>query len=524
MVEATGPSGAVAAFSVTATNTCQPNVPVTCLPPSGSTFPLSTNTVTCVAVDAFGVTNPAAFLVIVRSPDTAPPVLTGPTNPMVIALAGQCAAGVSFTVTATDDWDPAPVVTCVPPSGSSFPVGRTTVLCTAVDATGNSATYAFPVSVSPSRELGLPGETWTARATNRNWLCVASSADGTKLVAVVRNGQVYTSADSGVTWTPRLTDANRDWMSVASSADGTKLVAVLDGGPIYASTNSGVTWTARESNRGWYSVASSVDGNRLVAADAGTALGSGGQIYTSTSLVPLMVAPTLLGATNRVAEATGLSGTVATFSITATNTCQPNVPVICLPPSGSTFPLGVTLVTCVAVDAFGGVNSATFLMSVVVAVPPVLMCPTNLVVTAPPGQCEASATFTATATDNVDPTPVVTCVPPSGSSFPVGRTTVHCTAVDASGHSSTCSFTVSVSPASAAGPAGEIWTPHDSSRDWRCVASSADGTKLVAGIANGNGWGGRHRFTPRPTPGRLGHHAALAAWCLPSLRRRMAPS
>ena len=38
---------------------------------------------------------------------------------------------------------------------------------------------------------------------------------------------------------------DRDWGSIASSADGTKLVAAVGGpgGHIYTSTNSGVTWT-----------------------------------------------------------------------------------------------------------------------------------------------------------------------------------------------------------------------------------------------------------------------------------------
>ena len=52
--------------------------------------------------------------------------------------------------------------------------------------------------------------------------------------------------------------------------------------------------------------------------------------------------------------------------------------------------------------------------------------------------------YTATATDNVDPNPTVTCQPTSGSLFPVGDTTVTCTATDASGNSSTASFVVHV--------------------------------------------------------------------------------
>ena len=57
---------------------------------------------------------------------------------------------------------------------------------------------------------------------------MASSSDGTKLVAVATFNQIYRSSDSGATWTA-FTDWNlyRHWVKVASSSDGTKLVAVL---------------------------------------------------------------------------------------------------------------------------------------------------------------------------------------------------------------------------------------------------------------------------------------------------------
>ncbi|MGA2656455.1 MAG: hypothetical protein ABSH34_02945 [Verrucomicrobiota bacterium] len=123
------------------------------------------------------------------------------------------------------------------------------------------------------------GATWTAQLTdtNRLWRCVASSADGTRLVAGVYGGQVYTSKDSGATWTAQTTGANRNWWSVASSADGTKLVAVENPGLIYTSTDSGATWTARMTGtqRNWLSVASSADGAKLAACVYN------GQIYTS---------------------------------------------------------------------------------------------------------------------------------------------------------------------------------------------------------------------------------------------------
>ncbi|MGA0612081.1 WD40/YVTN/BNR-like repeat-containing protein [Caldimonas sp. KR1-144] len=114
------------------------------------------------------------------------------------------------------------------------------------------------------------GLSWTPRAPVLSWHSVASSADGSKLVAVAAGGELYTSADSGVNWTMRQSGLDGD---VASSADGSKLVVAAD--QIYTSTDSGVNWTPREPSRSWSAVASSADGNRLVA------LVGAGQIYTS---------------------------------------------------------------------------------------------------------------------------------------------------------------------------------------------------------------------------------------------------
>lgn len=122
------------------------------------------------------------------------------------------------------------------------------------------------------------GETWMPRENLRKWSSVASSADGTKLVAADKGAQLHTSTDSGATWIPR--DTNRLWISVASSADGTKLVAAATVDFIYTSDDSGVSWTPRDEIRIWHAVASSADGTKLVAVDFfGT--GDGGRIYTS---------------------------------------------------------------------------------------------------------------------------------------------------------------------------------------------------------------------------------------------------
>ena len=76
------------------------------------------------------------------------PVLSCPPVNVIDRSADGPGEVVFFTVTATDDLDPAPVVVCVPPSGSTFPRGTTLVSCTATDASGNQSTCQFPVTVT----------------------------------------------------------------------------------------------------------------------------------------------------------------------------------------------------------------------------------------------------------------------------------------------------------------------------------------------------------------------------------------
>lgn len=78
--------------------------------------------------------------------DTTPPVLNLPAD-MLVAPTSPSGAVVSYIVTATDLVDPNPVVSCQPPSGSIFPIGVTTVNCTATDASGNVANGSFTITV-----------------------------------------------------------------------------------------------------------------------------------------------------------------------------------------------------------------------------------------------------------------------------------------------------------------------------------------------------------------------------------------
>lgn len=113
-------------------------------------------------------------------------------------------------------------------------------------------------------------------------------------------------------------------------------------------------------------------GRTTVLCSATDATGNANTRSFTVSIYPAVAnLPTISGATNQVLEATSPSGAVATFSVTATNVCQPFVPVICTPPSGSLFPLGTNTVTCVTVDALGVTNTATFNVTILPPAPPV---------------------------------------------------------------------------------------------------------------------------------------------------------
>ena len=115
--------------------------------------------------------------------------------------------------------------------------------------------------------------------------------------------RIYTSINSGITWTPASGLLAAQWRSIASSADGSKLVAAINGGEftrisrreldgdrswfceldfsgflcerqhlisvavsvgaVYTSSNSGGTWTAVTGGANWVSVVCSADGSKF---------------------------------------------------------------------------------------------------------------------------------------------------------------------------------------------------------------------------------------------------------------------
>ncbi len=142
--EATGPTGALVTYTASALDAVSGAVTPTCSPASGATFPLGTTTVSCSATD--GATNVASgsFTVTVR--DTIAPTITVPAN-ISVEETGPAGTPVTYVATASDAVTVGIVPVCAPVSGTTFPLGTTTVACTATDGAGNASSKSFTVTV-----------------------------------------------------------------------------------------------------------------------------------------------------------------------------------------------------------------------------------------------------------------------------------------------------------------------------------------------------------------------------------------
>ena len=84
---------------------------------------------------------------VVDEPDTIPPVIVVPNN-MAIEATSNNPSPVTFSVTSTDDTDGPLTPACSHNSGNNFPIGLTTVTCTATDNAGNAKSESFTITVT----------------------------------------------------------------------------------------------------------------------------------------------------------------------------------------------------------------------------------------------------------------------------------------------------------------------------------------------------------------------------------------
>jgi len=231
-------------FKISVTDNVDPSPKITCDWRTSQFFPLGETLVTCTGTDASGNSASDSFTVTITrggSEDIIPPTLILPED-IIEQMTGVNGAIVNFDVTAVDDIDPDPTVTCTPLSGSQFAIGVTTVKCTAIDSSGNSATDSFTISVTGPRELYLAppvspiNEGETVKFSGQ--LTAGITLEGMTIQIKDENdlsGSVITSA---------VTDSNGEfsttWNSIMKDEGSYDFYAVVEGDPETTSAVYGV--------------------------------------------------------------------------------------------------------------------------------------------------------------------------------------------------------------------------------------------------------------------------------------------
>ena len=473
--EAEGPDGAIVGFTVTVVggndgSDGRPADTVTCSPASLFRFPLGTTTVSCSGSEG----STGSFTVTVS--DTTAPRLSLPRDFTVVTTSPSGQA-VTYVASATDLVDGSVSISCSPASGSVFPLGTTSVSCSASDSRGNSATGSFNITVATTPPP--PG--------NPDLTAEATGPDGARVT--------FNTGDpddgDGRPGTGECSPAPGSLFPLGNTTvvcpSGNFIVSVVDTTAPALHLPSGVTAVATGPSGAavTYSATSSdlVDGSVSVVCTPSSgstfALGitqvncsaSDTRGNTATGSFPVQVTAEPqppVDPDDITEEATGSGGAVVSFNL---GNDSGGRPITCVPPSGSLFPLGVTNVACS--------EGITFKVTVVDTTPPVLTLPANMTreATSPAG---ATATFSATANDLVDGAVTVVCTPPSGSTFAMGTITVSCSASDSRGNASSGSFTVKVvdttAPAilSVSVSPSSIWPPNKKLVDVTVTANVSD--------------------------------------------------
>lgn len=460
-VEATSASGASVTYtSPTTSDVVDGPGTASCSPASGSTFGLGNTTVTCTATDSHGnAATPTTFVVHVV--DTTAPVIAGHAD--VIAEATSAAGAiVSYTSPATSDAvDGAGFASCTPSSGNQFPIGNTTVACTATDQHGNTATPTsfivhvvdttapviaphadvFVAATSPAGALVNYTSPTTSDAVDGPGTASCSPASGTQF-PIGNTTVTCTASDSHNNVATPTTFVVHVVDTAAPVIDGhldETVEATSAAGAVTTYTSPATSDTVDGPGIATCSPASGtffVLGDTTVTCNATDSNNNAATPTTFTVHVVDTTSPAIAAHADVTAEATSGTGATVTYTSPATSDIVDGAGVAsCSPASGSTFALGNTTVNCNATDSHGNAStSTTFVVHVMDTTAPVIAAHANISVTTN-NILGTIATYSSPATsDTVDGAGTATCTPASGSFFPVGDTIVTCSASDTHGN------------------------------------------------------------------------------------------
>ena len=443
--------------------------------PSGSSFPVGTTQVTCMATDGSGNNSPSCTFNVTVDAITPGCTLTPPAPIVANSDANACGTHVDFVVTPSATG--CGTVTCDHPSGSFFPGGQTVVTCTS-RPDGNSTSFTVTVNdtTPPVPDLAsLPTINGDCSA-NAGIPTVVNTPSGPKTVMEPPtatdkcSGKIdATTSDPIVYQTPGTFTVHwtyTDFAGNTSSQDQTIVVSGTDTHPPVpdlvtlptVTDECSATVTPPTATDDCTGTVTGTTPDALTYVGVGTYTvhwtytdGVGHSVQQNQTVVVTDTHnPTiaLVGASSITVEChTSFSDP----GVTTTDNCVPkNVTVATTGSVNVNVPNTYTL-TYTATD--GGGNQASVQRTVIVqdTIAPTITCPANISnVPTEPGICAAHVNpGTPTSSDSCDSHPTVAGVRSDGAAvtdtYPKGTTTITWTATDASGnHSTSCQQTITV--------------------------------------------------------------------------------
>ncbi|RUO94389.1 HYR domain-containing protein [Corallococcus sp. AB018] len=396
--------------------------------------------------------------------DQTPPRLTCPASLVAEATSAQGATVDYPLVTATDERGETPTLRYSQESGTPFPLGTTSVVVTAADAVGNSATCSFTVDVwdTTPPELTCPVDVSTWATANDGATVEYPDAIATDTVSAATleySHATGTRFGLGLTKvTVVATDAAGNSSSCAFQVQVAETPApaitcpvdiqaeaiAATGAPVHypeasATGTGGVSVTYSSASDSVFPL-----GDTLVTA---TARDERGRTASCAFTVTVRdTTPPQVGCPgDLVAEAEGPDGASVPFLlVNPRDAVTPFPSVTSSASAGARFPLGTTEVTVTATDAASNAATCAFSITVRDTTPPELSCPSDVVIKTGSDEGTVVTFPEAVARDAVTPVVPVTYSHASGSGFPRGATVVTATAQDASGLSASCTFQVTV--------------------------------------------------------------------------------
>ena len=302
---ATGTNGAIVYFTTSAYGGCSSPLKLSSSPPSGSIFPVGTTVVTTTAADNCGHSTNCTFTVTVAK-KTYPPIVLDCSSNLDLVATGTNGAIVYFTTSAYGGCSSPLNLSSSPPSGSIFPVGTTT----AADSCGDSTNCTFTVTVSKKTYPPI----------------VLDCSSNLDLVATGTNGAIvyFTTSAYGGCSSP---------LNLSSSPPSGSILPV---------------------------------GTTVVTTTAADSCGDSTNCTFTVTVSKKTYPPIVLDCSSNLdLVATGTNGAVVYFTTSAYGGCSSPLNLSSLPPSGSIFPVGTTVVTTTAADSCGDSTNCTFEVTVI---------------------------------------------------------------------------------------------------------------------------------------------------------------